>query len=129
MTEMAYRAIRPHVSEFPEPIDLKRGDRVSVGREYDGPEGWSGWCLCAAEGQKDGWVPARIIALDRPGSGIVTEDYCARELDTRAGDALVGSRVLNGWVWATRTTDGQTGWVPLDTLGPGGSSALESAGD
>ena len=44
------------------------------------------------------------------------EDYSAKELDTAAGDRLTGSRLLNGWLWATRPSDGASGWVPLDTV-------------
>jgi hypothetical protein len=116
MTEKVYDVVRAHVSEFPEPINLKQGDRVAVGQEYDGPERWSGWYLCSAPGQKEGWVPAQIIDLEQPGHGVIREDYCARELDTSVGDHLTGSRVLNGWLWARRASDGETGWVPMDTL-------------
>ena len=116
MAEETYVVTRPHVSEYPEPISLKKGDLVSVGEKYDGPEDWENWFLCSAPGQKDGWVPAQIIALREPGTGVITEDYSAEELDTAEGDRLTGSRVLNGWLWADRPSDGATGWVPMDTL-------------
>ncbi len=116
MVEKTYVVTRAHVSEYPEPISLKKGDLVSVGEKYDGPENWENWLLCSAPGQKDGWVPAQIIALREPGAGVITEDYSATELNTVAGDRLIGSRVLNGWLWADRPSDGATGWVPMDTL-------------
>ena len=116
MTEKTYAVIRAHVSEYPEPINLKKGDSVSVGQEYDGPEGWERWYFCSVPGQKDGWVPGQIIDLKEPASGVITEDYTARELDTIVGDRLTGSRVLNGWLWAKRSSDGATGWVPMNTI-------------
>ena len=116
MTEKTYVAIHPHESEYPEPISLRKGDFVSVGQEYDGPEGWEKWYFCSAPGQKDGWVPGQIIDVKKPGRGIITEDYTARELDTVAGDRLTGSRVLNGWLWATRVSDGAMGWVPMNAI-------------
>ena len=116
MTDKAYVVTDAHVSEYPEPIDLKAGDVVSVGREYDGPEPWAGWYFCSAPGQKDGWVPGQVIDRGEPGSGVITEDYSARELTTAVGDRLTGSRMLNGWLWARRMSDGATGWVPLTTL-------------
>lgn len=117
-----YEVIRPHVSEFPDPIRLRRGDVVTVGPEYDGPEGWSGWILCGIAGQQDGWVPAQVIAVTQPGMGIMTEDYSARELTTAAGDRLTGTRIVNGWLWASRLSDGATGWVPLEMLRPAAAS-------
>ena len=116
MTVKTYVVVDPHVSEYPEPIRLTQGDVVSVGEEYDGPEGWAGWYLCSAPGQQDGWVPGQLIELTAPGSGVMKEDYSAKELDTAAGDRLTGSRLLNGWLWATRPSDGASGWVPLDTV-------------
>ena len=121
MTEKTYAVIRAHVSEYPEPINLKKGDSVSVGQESDGSEGWERWYFCSVPGQKDGWVPGQIIDLKEPGSGVITEDYTARELDTVVGDRLTGSRVLNGWLWAKRTSDGATGWVPMNTIRAGAS--------
>lgn len=121
-----YAVVRRHVGTFPEPIELRRGDRVSVGPEYDGPEGWRGWRLCAAAGQKDGWVPEQMIELDGTGGGIMKEDYCARELTTSVGERVIGSRIVNGWLWASRPSDGATGWVPISTvraLGPGTGDA------
>ena len=116
MAEKTYVVICPHTSEYPEPINLKKGDFVSVGQEYDGSEGWEKWYFCSAPGQKDGWVPGQIIDLKEPGSGVITEDYTARELDAGVGDRLTGSRVLNGWLWAKRPSDGATGWVPMNAL-------------
>lgn len=116
MTETSFKVITPHVSEFPEPIDLKQGDIVSVGRRYDGPEDWGDWYLCSTPEQNDGWVPAQVIDFDQAGYGVIKEDYCARELNTTEGDLLIRARVLNGWIWATRMSDGATGWVPAETV-------------
>ncbi len=118
MAQQHYVVTSPHRSDYPEPITLKAGDHVSVGQEYDGPEGWEKWYLCAAPGQKDGWVPGQIIEQNEPGRGVITEDYTASELDTALGDRLAGSRILNGWLWAERLSDGITGWVPLNTVRP-----------
>ena len=108
--------IRRHVSEFPEPMTLRRGDRVSVGAPYDGPKGWPGWYLCSAPGQGAGYVPEQIIGRHADGSGTMLEDFTNRELDVMEGDVLRGGRRLNGWLWATRIADGAEGWVPLDSL-------------
>lgn len=45
--------------------------------------------------------------------GIARQYYNARELEVKRGDEVFGLRSLNGWMWCERTSDGQTGWVPL----------------
>lgn len=114
--EHTYLVIQPHVSEFPEPMVLKQGDRVSVGQAYDGPEGWPDWFLCSAPGQQPGFVPGQILERHGDGTGTLREDFTNRELDVAEGEVLHGERCLNGWLWATRPADAATGWVPLDNL-------------
>lgn len=58
---MKYVVIKSHVSEFPNPIRLKAGDRFSVGEMYEGPESWANWYLCSAPGQEPGWVPGENL--------------------------------------------------------------------
>jgi hypothetical protein len=110
------RVIRPHRSEFPDPITLGEGDRVTVGKKYEGSENWTDWYFCSAPGQKGGWVPGQFIErLDRS-SGAMLEDYTAKELDVDEGDTLVGLRELNGWIWCHRSGNGELGWVPLECV-------------
>lgn len=111
-----YVVVRPHTSEFPAPMILKRGDRVSVGERYDGPEGWPDWYLCSVPGQEAGFVPAQILDRHADGTATMQEDFTNRELTVVEGDELYGERRLNGWLWATRRADAATGWVPLDNV-------------
>ncbi|HFH4297383.1 TPA: SH3 domain-containing protein [Pseudomonas aeruginosa] len=117
-TDHHYIVIRAHVSEFPTPMVLKKGDRVSVGELYDGPEGWPDWYLCSAPGQEAGFVPEQILDRHPDGSGTMLEDFTNRELSVVEGEVLQGEHQLNGWLWALRLSDAATGWVPLDNVRP-----------
>lgn len=116
MPGKTYKAIKQHISEYPDPITLSKGDNITIGEEYQGPEGWDNWYLCSAEGQKDGWVPGQVIEKTSEKTGIAKEAYTARELNINEGDTLTGSRTLNGWLWCTRLSDRAEGWVPLENL-------------
>ena len=116
MKEQIYLVIKKHVSEYPDPITLQKGDTISIGEIYTGPENWDNWYLCSAKGQNEGWVPGQIIEHFNDKTGIVKENYTARELDVTEGERLIGSHILNGWMWCTRPSDRATGWVPLKNL-------------
>lgn len=111
-----YIVIATHRSEYPNPITLTAGQPLQVGEKYEGPEGWANWYFCTTSGHFGGWVPAQILAFDPDGSAQATTDYCARELDVDPGEKLTGLRILNGWVWCERPSDGETGWVPASHL-------------
>lgn len=116
MNTRSYIAADNHVSEYPEPITFAKGTILSVGEKYDGPEGWEDWFLCQAPGQKAGWVPRQILDFIGKGSARALEDYTARELDVLQGETLIGSRILNGWVWCQKPGTHDSGWVPLSKL-------------
>jgi hypothetical protein len=110
-----YAVVECHVSTFPDPKNLKAGDTIRVGSLYEGNENWPGWYLCSTPDQGSGYVPEQILAHHSDGFATLREDYTNRELSVATG-ALHGTRQLNGWLWATRQTDGATGWVPLSCL-------------
>ena len=112
----SFLVIKDHASEFPDPIRFERGALLVVGETYDGPEGWADWHFCETPGRNGGWVPAQVIEFQSDGTARAAEDYTARELDVKTGEVVVGSRVLNGWVWCERPASTESGWVPLDNL-------------
>ncbi|HCF4608424.1 TPA: hypothetical protein NIF19_004661 [Pseudomonas aeruginosa] len=116
MIDLSYVVIDAHVSEFPEPMTLSIGDRVSVGERYDGPEDWPDWYFCTAPDQKAGFVPAQLLKRHEDGSATMLEDFTNRELSVVKGEILQGQHQLNGWLWAVRVSDGATGWVPLANI-------------
>ncbi|WP_053844488.1 DUF6348 family protein [Paracidovorax avenae] len=113
---MKYRVIKPHRSEYPEPICLLKDEEVRIGERYEGPEGWDEWYFCATAVHPGGWVPGQVIEQLERGCGKLLEDYSARELDVDEGEVLTGSRMLNGWLWCESSNSSSPGWVPLANL-------------
>ena len=116
MSTKRYLVTQNHISEYPEPITLTKGAPLIVGEQYQGSEGWQGWFFCTTPGQESGWVPAQIIEIINGNTARAREDYTARELNVQKGDLLLGSRVLNGWVWCENPANSESGGVPLSNL-------------
>jgi len=118
---MKYIVTEGHRTEFPNPIELVQGEKVTLGKtaeetvgETPGDEKWTNWTLCRKlDGSSEGWVPNQIITHDG-NYGYIIEDYSAKELDVDKGAIMKGSREMNGWLWGE--CNSVTGWVPLDKL-------------
>ena len=108
--------IAPHRSEYPNPITLEAGTRLTVGERSEGSQGWVDWFLCSTPGQEDGWVPLQVLEFVDEKTAVARESYTARELDVDVGDVLESSRTLNGWAWCVRVSDEASGWVPLKNV-------------
>ncbi len=116
---MIYLVTESHRSEYPDPLTLKRGELLSIGELYQGPENWENWIYCSTQTHSGGWVPEQIIErLAEGNAGRAREDYSAQEMDVDPGQVLEGDRILNGWCWCLRPQDGAQGWVPLSHLTP-----------
>ena len=113
---MQYIVIQDHTSEFPAPITLEKGELLTVGEKYEGPEGWENWIFCEAQGKTGGWVPAQIIEVGADNVACALEAYTALELNVRKGELLHSSKKLNGWVWCKKCGSSESGWVPLENL-------------
>jgi len=116
MAMKQYLVVQDHKSAYPEPIEFEAGVPLTVGRKYEGPEGWDGWFFCETPGQKGGWVPAEIIEFEDGQAAYAREAYSARELNVAKGEILLVSKTLNGWAWCERYDKPETGWVPLASL-------------
>lgn len=116
MSVKTYIVVSSHESEFPLPITFKKGDQLLVGEEYSGPERWDNWFLCTAPGQESGWVPGQIIERFENSRGRALDDYTAKELNVMKGELLIGSKILNGWLWCEKSVSTESGWVPLENL-------------
>jgi len=110
-----YQVVNSYKSEFDNPIILSKNEKVKCIEESDPSGDWPNWTFCKTD-SNEGWVPSQII--NREGnSGIITEDYSAREFDLSADECIITKRELNGWVWGYKDSNPEDyGWAPLNHL-------------
>ena len=105
------RVIKRYRSEFPDPLFLNKGERVSVERKKTD---WDGGLWCLTERGKKGWVPEIYVGLDGK-NGVALRVYDGTELSVSEGDRLVVLEEQSGWFWC-RTEKGKLGWVPKENV-------------
>jgi uncharacterized protein YgiM (DUF1202 family) len=107
------RVVRDHEPVYPDPIRVRAGERVRLGREDDE---FPGWVWCTASDGREGWTPLAI--LRREGlDGVARRDYSAVELSVRKGQRVEAREELSGWTWVL-DAEGREGWVPRECLAP-----------
>lgn len=102
-----------YVAMYPDPIVLKKGDRLmAIGKR----DNWDGhiWIWATAATGKEGWIPGDII-LQKDESIVALRDYSANELSCQAGDTLIIKKQDHGWGWC-QAENGAEGWVPLRNM-------------
>jgi uncharacterized protein YraI len=114
METRTYRVIKEHISTYPDPIVLKKGERIVVGMEYDKDPEWEGWIWCENINGKKGWAPKQYLKI-AGNTGIVRCDYSANELTVKVGEEIIVYKTENGWAWS-RNSIGELGWVPLKNI-------------
>lgn len=97
-----------HVSNYPDPVRLGKGERLSVGK---GDPDFPGWIRVMDREGRSGWAPEEILERVGENRARVLEDYDATELDVSPGDQLTVCRELAGWLWVCNDK-GELGWVP-----------------
>ncbi len=109
---MDYVAVSSHKSKYPDPICLKPGDAVTLGRR---DAEYPGWIWVTSPSGNEGWAPESILQIDTAQDGVAIGDYTARELNTQVGERLSGLNELEGWLWV-ENEKGDSGWVPKSTV-------------
>lgn len=113
---MKYQVVEEHKTNNSNPIKVKKGETVKLGRKSDEEDGWSNWIYCySLDSNAEGWTPVQIIQIENE-YGIVLNDYSAKELDVRKGDFVDGEFELNGWLWCSRLNDSEGGWLPKEKI-------------
>jgi|GEM_PF-2600947 len=93
MEGQVYKVIKDHIPAFREPIILKKGDKVTVGREFTEDPDWPNWIECKNKEGMKGWVPKQYLKIDGK-TGIALRSYSANELSEKAH---------SGWQQAEKT--------------------------
>lgn len=105
-----------HRTKFHHPILLSAGQRVVLGVQST-DEGWEGWIWSTDAQNQAGWVPIQLInCADDMSSGVMLENYSARELNIDSGELVNVLNSMNGWSWVRRLSNADEGWIPNNIL-------------
>jgi len=111
-----FKTIASHKTEYENPIKLDKGEHVKLG-ERAPEENWRDWIWAESGTHKGGWVPVQLIDFSADkSSGVILENYSAKELNIEKGESVVKIKTLNGWTWVRRTSDNNEGWIPNETI-------------
>lgn len=111
-----YRVIEAYRSPYPESILFRKGEAVTVAREFDDDPAWQDWVWCQGERGNSAWVPKQHLEI-AGGRGVFLFDYDARELSLQVGELLDVYDIVNGFGMAQKS-DGTRGWIPMRNLEP-----------
>jgi len=112
----SYKTISGYKASKKSLIELRAGDIVTTGEEYEDNPNWIGWikCIHPITG-KAGWVPKQILRIHGD-QGKALCDYSAKELTIKKGAIVEVLKSMNGWSWC-RTEPGEEGWMPNEVVG------------
>jgi hypothetical protein len=102
------RATAEWIVMYPDPVDVRAGETVTLGEE---DQEWPGWVWCTDARGKSSWAPTQYVERGDGGGATMRQDYVARELALAVGDEVLLHKLLNGWYWATNAR-GESGWIP-----------------
>lgn len=109
-----YKVIKNHKSSFQDPIILKKGEKVIIGKGYSEDPDWPDWVECISQEGKKGWVPKQYLKISGD-TGTALCDYSANELNIKAGDKIRVYKLVNGWAWSKNSIQ-EYGWVPTRNI-------------
>lgn len=105
------KVIKAYKSAYPEPMIIKSGAELKIGKRDDK---WEGWIWCTNYNGQSRWVPENYLRIEGD-NAIALCDYDATELTVDVDDDLTVLKKESGWAWC-RKMDGLEGWVPLENV-------------
>jgi hypothetical protein len=113
---MRFVVTEAHRGPVHTPLTLKKGDLVSMGETYKGPENWPEWVWCVSAGNIGAWVPLQILEKREDGTTTALEDYSSREFSAEPGEIITATMERNGWMWCISEKRRESGWLPSNKL-------------
>ena len=105
------RIIKEHKSPFPDPLIVKKGEKLYI--ENKNSE-WPGWIWSVSESKKSGWIPKNYLEI-HGNKAFILRDYDATELTASIGEEFLIEYEESGWGWLT-SKSGKSGWIPLENI-------------
>lgn len=113
---MKYRVIEEHKSNNSNPINVKKGEKVKLGRISSEADGWCNWVYCFSLGSDtEGWIPEQMVKVENE-YGILLNDYSAKELEVNKNNIIDGDIEFNGWLWCSKLNETTFGWIPNEKI-------------
>jgi len=109
--EITAVVIKSHKSDFPDPLILKKGERLKVGTKKTN---FAGWFWCSTPDGKSGWIPEIFTEKIADGCRMIV-DYDATEMSVAVGENLTILSEESEWAWC-RNSKNLKGWVPLENV-------------
>ena len=109
-----YRVIADYQSPYPDPIIFRKGEAVTIGKEFTDDPDWKDWVWCEGQNDNQAWVPKQYLEIEAD-QGIFITDYNALELSVVVGEVLKLYESVNGFGMVEKQ-NGARGWVPLKNL-------------
>ena len=111
MVKKYCRVIKEYNSSFPNPLILKKGEKLRMQeKECD----WEGWIWVITRNGKSGWVPKDYLKINKTNAEII-KDYDATELNASIGQIFLIEKQESSWIWVT-SENGKYGWIPLENV-------------
>jgi uncharacterized protein YgiM (DUF1202 family) len=105
------RVIKGYKTPFPNPLILKKGEKLLI---EDKECEWPGWIWSITIDGKSGWIPNSYLKI-RENNAVLLKDYDATELTASVGEKFLIENEESGWVWVT-SENGKYGWIPLENI-------------
>jgi uncharacterized protein YgiM (DUF1202 family) len=105
------RIIKDYKSPFPDPLILKKGEKLHI---EDKECEWSGWIWSITEDGNSGWIPNSYLKIKEQNAELL-KDYNATELNATKGECYLIEDEESGWVWVS-SDNGKYGWIPLENV-------------
>ncbi len=112
--EQRIQVIIDYVSEFHNPILMKKGSTINILKRNDGK--YTEWFWCRTDEGVEAYVPENSLEIT-DNTGTFLHDYNSKELNVAKGEILISLYETGGWIWAKKSS-GEEGWIPDENTEP-----------